>query len=259
MNDRVIVAIGASGSTTINVSSVFTDGTEVRDYYTGNTALVVNGHITLNAHTNNVMLIEPVGELPPPEDVTVYFQKPSNWDSLQIYYYDTDPKVPEPQWYNSPDMEPDEHYNWYSYTIVGARSARVMFKDRSGNQIPGPFQPGFLRSGSGWYKDGEWYAQSPNGSTLTVYYKRGYDAPYMHHQRADGTWTPVPGVRMSDSDEYPGYSILTIDMGTRSQIEAVFTNGHGNWDNNYGNNYRFNAGTYTFTNGNIVPGVPPSY
>lgn len=256
MNDRVIVAIGASGSTTISVSGVFPDGTEVMDFYTGNKAVVQNGKVTLNAHANKVMLIEAAGELPPPDGVTVYFKKPSNWGTPQLYYYETDPKVSEPQWHTSPSMESAEYDGWYVYTIEGTQSARVMFKDKNGNQIPGPYQPGFLRSGTGWYKDGKWYTQYPENNTLTVYYKRGYDTPYMHHQKADGSWTPVPGDRMSDSDKYPGYSVLTFDMGDRSQIEAVFTDGRGNWDNNGGKNYKFSAGTYTFRNGNITSGEP---
>lgn len=257
VNDRVVVAIGANGSTTLNVSGVFPDGTRVRDYYTGNEAVVKNGTITLSAHRNKVMLIEAVDEFTPSEDaVTVYFKKPSNWGSPQIYFYDTNPKVPEPKWDIAPDMEPDEHDGWYRYTISSAQTARVMFKDRNGHQIPGAYEPGFLRSGTGWYQDGNWYSEYPGGNSLTVYYKKGYATPYMHHQKADGTWTTAPGIRMNDSDKYPGYSVLTIDMGTRSQIEAVFTDGKGNWDNNGGKNYKFSKGTYTFKNGSIIPGEP---
>ncbi|UOE92155.1 carbohydrate binding domain-containing protein [Alkalihalobacillus sp. LMS39] len=64
-DDRVVVSIGANGSTTIDVSSVFNNGVELRDFYTGQTATVSNGHVTFEAHANGVVLIEEVkSELP---------------------------------------------------------------------------------------------------------------------------------------------------------------------------------------------------
>ena len=57
-DDRVVVVIGTSGSTTINVSSIFPDGTELRDFYTEQVGTVSGGNITFNAHSNGVILIE---------------------------------------------------------------------------------------------------------------------------------------------------------------------------------------------------------
>ena len=55
-NDKVVVAFGVSGSTTISVGSIFSNGTVVKDYYTGNTATVANGSVTLTA--GGVALLE---------------------------------------------------------------------------------------------------------------------------------------------------------------------------------------------------------
>ncbi|MGG4345238.1 starch-binding protein [Paenibacillus lautus] len=52
--------------------------------------------------------------------------------------------------------------DWYSYTIHGVESARVIFRDGSGKQNPGQNQPGFLRDSDGWY-DGAWHGSNPDG------------------------------------------------------------------------------------------------
>ncbi len=64
--DAVVVVLGASGSTTVTVSSVFENGVQLRDAYTGNTATVSGGSVTFAAHTNGVILIERVVAAPCP-------------------------------------------------------------------------------------------------------------------------------------------------------------------------------------------------
>lgn len=58
INDKVVCAIGAKDKTTIDVSSVFDNGTKVRDAYTGDTATVKSGKVTFKAQKNGVILIE---------------------------------------------------------------------------------------------------------------------------------------------------------------------------------------------------------
>lgn len=64
ITDGIIVVIGASGTTTVNVSSVFGDGTLLTDYYTGAQARVSNGKVTFTAGTNGVILIEGMNNQP---------------------------------------------------------------------------------------------------------------------------------------------------------------------------------------------------
>lgn len=54
-SDKVVVSLGGSGSVQVDVSSVFTNGTTVRNAYTGTTAVVTNGKATFNG---DVILIE---------------------------------------------------------------------------------------------------------------------------------------------------------------------------------------------------------
>ena len=58
VDDAVIVALTASGTTTLNVSRVFADNTLLHDAVTGSTAFVSFGMATFAADASGVMLIE---------------------------------------------------------------------------------------------------------------------------------------------------------------------------------------------------------
>ncbi|GIO40641.1 carbohydrate binding domain-containing protein [Paenibacillus apis] len=97
---------------------------------------------------------------------------------------------------------------------------------------------------------------SGTGNKVTVYYKHGFSTPYMHYRSEGGIWTSVPGVAM-EASEVPGYSKLTVDIGTAARLEACFNNGAGQWDSNNQRNYFFGTGTWTYNgNGQIVEGAP---
>lgn len=85
---------------------------------------------------------------------------------------------------------------------------------------------------------------------LTIYYK-GYTTPYIHYQIGNGEWTAVPGYAMTATNEVSGYTHkYTIDLDEPT-ANICFNDGKGNWDNNNGANYKFEAGTYTYSNGKI--------
>ncbi|GIP60471.1 carbohydrate binding domain-containing protein [Paenibacillus woosongensis] len=349
IEDQVVVVMGASGTTKVNVSSAFADGSTVRDAYTGNEAVVSGGFATFTAHAGGLILIEQAAEsdLPavsaspaggsfktdsltvtlhvkkaesgkytldgsnpsqgipytdgtvitigngmefdesvklrlyavngegssvqeysftkknPDAGLTVYFKKPADWGAPSLYYYNTSPKASEPTWAASPAMTRVSG-DWYSYRITGVDSATVIFKDSSGKQNPGQNQPGFVRTSDGWYDGQQWHESNPDGTgnpgtggkKVTIYYKHGFTAPYIHYRPEGGTWTAVPGVAM-EASEVAGYSKYTVDIGTASRLEACFTDGKGNWDSNNMNNYFFAAGTWTYSgNGQITAGAP---
>jgi len=94
-------------------------------------------------------------------------------------------------------------------------------------------------------------------NAVTIYYK-GYSTPYIHYRAGTGAWTAVPGVRMTATNEVSGYTHkYTINLGSASYAEVCFNNGSGSWDSRNGANYRFNKGTYTFSNGTITTYTPP--
>lgn len=57
IDDNVICVLGTSGATTVDVSSIWADGTLLRDYYSGNTATVSGGNVTLTP-SSDILLIE---------------------------------------------------------------------------------------------------------------------------------------------------------------------------------------------------------
>ncbi len=57
ISDKVVCVLGASGSTTVNVSTVFANGAVLRDYYSGTTATVSSGSVTFTP-VGDVLLIE---------------------------------------------------------------------------------------------------------------------------------------------------------------------------------------------------------
>ncbi|MGY5484530.1 family 14 glycosylhydrolase [Paenibacillus sp. ALE2] len=86
------------------------------------------------------------------------------------------------------------------------------------------------------------------GNKVTIYYKKGFNSPYIHYRPAGGNWTAVPGVKMQDA-EISGYAKITVDIGSASQLEAAFNDGNNNWDSNNTKNYLFSTGTSTYTPG----------
>ncbi len=96
------------------------------------------------------------------------------------------------------------------------------------------------------------YTVSPPSNRITIYYK-GYSTPYIHYQIGEGSWTNVPGIAMEESAAMPGYTHqYTIELGDAAYANVCFNDGHNNWDSRNGQNYRFEAGTYTYQNGQMV-------
>lgn len=60
IEDKVVCVLGASGSTTVNVSSVWADGTLLRDYYsdTPSTATVSGGNVTFTPSGDTILIEE---------------------------------------------------------------------------------------------------------------------------------------------------------------------------------------------------------
>lgn len=57
---------------------------------------------------------------------------------------------------------------------------------------------------------------------------------------------------MEKNLEEAGYQYkYVIDLATSNNATLCFNDGNGNWDSRYGQNYYFEMGTYTYSNGNI--------
>ncbi len=102
-------------------------------------------------------------------------------------------------------------------------------------------------------------------ATVLIFYKKGFSSPYISYKIGDAPRIESPGLALTTSDLYNGYSTITVLLGESVSLNAMFNNGTGDvtkWDSNSNNGYTFTKGTYTFVPnenggaGTIITGIP---
>jgi hypothetical protein len=154
-----------------------------------------------------------------PAELVIHFKKPWYWTKANIYYWDVTPAgtAPDAQW---PGVAmQDDGGGWFSFRIVGASAANMIFNDGGQNQTTD-----LTRSGLGWFADGGWFNQKPND--ITIHFKRpdGWNTAFMHFWNVTpaGTLpgTNWPGVPMKDDgDGWYSYTLAGITC-----LNMVFNN-----------------------------------
>ncbi|WP_276310677.1 Ig-like domain-containing protein [Bifidobacterium sp. SO1] len=94
--------------------------------------------------------------------------------------------------------------------------------------------------------------EKPVANNTTVFYPStgfGADSTYLHYRIGSGTWTTVPGVKMTAACD--GWVSTTIKDVKEQQVEFVVTNGSGQWDNNGGQNYKASGATIVLKDGQL--------
>lgn len=135
-NDNVIVVVGASGNTSVNVSSTFPNGTELRDFYTESVATVTNGMVSFNAHSNGILLIE---ETNPTNRPSLVVNPESSYDpsSITMTASATDKEDPNPTIYYTTDlsMSTDNLNTWtvYSGDVTFTETVDVQLVSQNAN------------------------------------------------------------------------------------------------------------------------------
>lgn len=95
-------------------------------------------------------------------------------------------------------------------------------------------------------------AAAAENSSATVYYYtpfKNWQAVNIHHN-GSGSWTAVPGTAMQAA--CADWTVYTVELGSASSFQAVFTNGSGAWDNNNGANYSMGSGVHQVKNGQLI-------
>ena len=151
-------------------------------------------------------------------------------------------------------------YHDYTYTVTKDNKTETLTtnSDRTANWTPkeaGKYTMLLQIKHNGKYIAGrsiEVTVDKASENVVTIYYK-GYSTPYIHYQVGNGSWTDAPGYKMTSTNEKTGYTHkYTIDLGTSTYANVCFNNGNGSWDSRNGQNYHFEKGTYTFSNGNMT-------
>ncbi|WP_165369746.1 Ig-like domain-containing protein [Bifidobacterium pseudolongum] len=99
--------------------------------------------------------------------------------------------------------------------------------------------------------------EAPVVHDTTVYYPAatyGANSTYLHYRIGTGTWTTAPGVKMEAACD--GYVKYTIEGTEGGQIEFVFNNGNGTWDNNGNKNYTASGANIVVESGTIGSVAP---
>jgi len=94
------------------------------------------------------------------------------------------------------------------------------------------------------------------GNTATVYYKYPTDwsTVNIHYAPKGGNWTAVPGVAMHAACS--GWRMKSINLGSATELQVVFNDGSGTWDNNNGANYSLGTSISAIQNGSIGTSNP---
>ena len=99
--------------------------------------------------------------------------------------------------------------------------------------------------------------EAPVVHDTTIYYPAsnfGANSTYLHYRIGTGTWTTAPGVKMEAACD--GYVKYTIEGTEGGQVEFVFNNGAGNWDNNGKKNYTASGANVVVENGTVGSVAP---
>lgn len=209
MQDQIVATLGASGSTTINVGSVFPDGTELRDFYTGTVATVSGGNVTFTAHSNGVILLEETNPVLRPT-FTVTPAGGYSADPINVSITATDANDPNPTIYYTFDanLAATNLGAWmvYNGSITVSESSDLRVIVQNADDV-------VSREGNYAYFIGAL-------PTFTVYLKSDWALPTVYAwdalpegTREDGMW---PGLAMTntcgDWYEYTFENILSTNL-----------------------------------------------
>ena len=155
-------------------------------------------------------------------EIVVHYYNENNWESPYIYYYnDGNTPVSWPGTAMNNDGD-----NWYSYTISGYSSAKVIFSNNGADQYPAQNQEGLTVSGEKWYKSGSFYDQNPDLSKVSVHYYNSnqWGSPYIYYYTDSETPVTWPGTAMtSDGNGWYSYDIYGFD-----EVKVIFSDNGAN-------------------------------
>ena len=189
--------------------------------------------------------------------ITIFYK--TTWSTSNIHY-----KLGSGAWTTVPGiaMSPSKINGYQTITIdLGTSNSLTACFNNGNNTWDNNSTKNYTFSSPGTYtvSDGNVTSGEPTAitrNTITVYYYTSWSSPNIHYQIGSGSWTSVPGVRMSSSS-ISGYKVITIDLDTNTTLTCCFNDSNNNWDNNSGKNYYLDStGTYSIKNGTITKGTP---
>ncbi|MCB9203006.1 MAG: chitobiase/beta-hexosaminidase C-terminal domain-containing protein [Flavobacteriales bacterium] len=141
-------------------------------------------------------------------NITVYFQKPASWPSVNIHYFRMNPSTYGSSAWPGVAMTPVAGTtDWYSYTFNDVIDASFLFNNGTGG-VPGTSQTGDIENIS---KD-SWFTWDATNPPL---YVGGLSNENVDISKFDSTvkLTPNPttGIMVVNSDEFTSYEVINLE------------------------------------------------
>ena len=89
--------------------------------------------------------------------LTVFYKNTGNWGTVQIHYWGCNNNVPGTSWGSNPNLT-NIGGSWWAFTINGASSCNMLFRDGSSNQTMDTSR----NVDAHWYSGGTWHASNPD-------------------------------------------------------------------------------------------------
>ena len=282
LSDKSLVYTGNDGDfqNALNVFNLWPDGTELTDYFSGNTAIVTNNTADFNSPFGLVLIGEAFdgNSVTPPSSFTVRAKKPLDWNELDIYVYNTatNSVLSGTSGWPGQSMTPVSGSTvWYEYEInvpVGVSTNQIGIVFNNGNN--GSQSVDLFRDKDGWFeftsggalRNGTWSDVCPSDcpgtstNTYRIYAHQPNDwntiFAYTFNTTQNGVLSGTPnwpGLQMTalpDTANWYFYDITLPTGVSSSEIGIVFNN--GNNGSQSVDLFRDREGWFNFTSGGAM-------
>ncbi|MEL6918586.1 MAG: starch-binding protein, partial [Bacteroidota bacterium] len=281
ISDKTLVYSGNDGDFTgsVDLFGLWSNGTELTDYFSGNTAIVSNGFADFNSSFGLLLIGEaPDSDPPPPSSFVVNAKKPNDWGQINAYIFNNKTNSVlqgTPGWPGQTMGSLSGSSAWNTLTInvpsgVSTDDISMVFN----NNNNGSQTVDLTRNRDGWFeftsggavRNGVWTDTCPsdcpgNGSnTFRIFAQKPFDwgAIYTYafntslNTTLSGTsgWPGQQMTQLSGTNDWYFYDIVIHSGVSASEIGIVFNN------NNAGSQsadlVRDREGWFNFTSGGAI-------
>lgn len=190
--------------------------------------------------------------------IKVHFKKPSAWTGVFIHYWTT-VGATATAWASCPAMT-DEGNGWFSYTIDGATSTNVLFKDKTGETSTKTADQTGIKSGEHWFDGTVWTDTDPTDNIPPTVSIQNPVANATITGKIEVTANAQDNNAIDKVDFYLGVKLIGTSKVSPYSIQwdsAYSTNGAGELKavafDKAGNSTTSSAVKITLSNANIAP------
>jgi alpha-glucosidase len=191
----------------------------------------------------------------PPTTFTIHYLPPTGWTSAKMHW-----KANGGQWTSGTGFAmgtSTQDDDYFELKLYAAQLTEFAFNTSSGATWENNNNANYSILTPGTYtikaSDHSITPGAPGG--IKLFYETSWSPAYIHYNADSTGWTTAPGVTMGNT-ALSNFKYIQINA---NNLQFVFNNGSGTWDNNGGSNYTITQpGRYTVGfGGNLLPGYNP--